>query len=46
MSDDSSAKVRFRQNYRSDRLSSTTSKTLLMQKSGGRWLIHEERTGG
>lgn len=46
MTGDSAAKVRFRQSYRSDRLSSTTSKTLLMQKSGGRWLIHEERTGG
>lgn len=46
MTGDTAAKVRFRQSYRSDRLSSTTSKTLLMQKSGGRWLIHEERTGG
>lgn len=39
------AKVRLRQNYKSDRLSSTTSKTLILKKSGGRWLIHEERTG-
>lgn len=43
---ETSAKVRFRQNYHSDRLSSNTGKTLIMQKSGGRWLIREERTGG
>lgn len=40
------AKVKLRQSYKSDRLSSTTSKTLILKKSGGRWLIHEERTGG
>ncbi|SFN53883.1 Tetratricopeptide repeat-containing protein [Formivibrio citricus] len=45
-SSDNSAKVRFRQNYRSDRLSSSTGKTMIMQKSGNRWLIREERTGG
>ncbi|MDR3410525.1 MAG: tetratricopeptide repeat protein [Formivibrio sp.] len=46
ITNDTSAKVRFRQSYRSDRLSSTTSKTMLMQKTAGHWLIHEERTGG
>lgn len=43
--DDSNAKVHLRQSYHSERLSSTTSKTLLLKKSGGHWLIHEERTG-
>lgn len=45
LDDDNTAKVRFRQNYRSDRLSSTTGKTLELKKIGGRWLIIEERTG-
>lgn len=46
ISSDTSAKVRFRQSYRSDRLSSSTTKTVIMQKTGGRWMIREERTGG
>lgn len=46
IADNGSAKVRLRQSYRSDRLTTSTSKTLILQKSGGRWLIHEERTGG
>lgn len=45
LDDDNTAKVRFRQNYRSDRLSSTTGKTLELKKTGGRWLIIEERAG-
>lgn len=45
MLDDNTAKVRFRQTYRSDRLSSTTGKTLLLRKSGQRWLITQERAG-
>ena len=45
--DDNTAKVRLRQAYKSDRLSSrTTGKTLIMQKAGNRWLILEERIGG
>ncbi|GLS04361.1 hypothetical protein GCM10007860_15080 [Chitiniphilus shinanonensis] len=41
---DDVAVVKFRQSYKSDRLSSTTGKTLVLEKSGGRWLIREERT--
>ncbi|GHD57277.1 tetratricopeptide repeat protein [Jeongeupia chitinilytica] len=44
-SDDKTAKVRLRQSYRSDRLTSTTGKTLILEKSGGEWLIREERSG-
>ncbi|WP_255989850.1 L,D-transpeptidase Cds6 family protein [Chitinolyticbacter albus] len=40
---DDRAIVRFRQSYKSDRLSSNTSKTLVLEKSGSRWLIVEER---
>ncbi|WP_432719786.1 tetratricopeptide repeat protein [Jeongeupia wiesaeckerbachi] len=43
--DDKTAKVRFRQSYRSDRLTSTTGKTLVLEKSGGDWLISDERSG-
>jgi tetratricopeptide (TPR) repeat protein len=39
------AKVSFKQVYHSSSLSSETWKTLLMVKSGGKWLIHEERIG-
>ena len=42
--DNDTAKVRFRQSYKSDRLSSTTGKTLILEKTGNRWLIIEERT--
>ncbi len=39
------ARVKFRQSYKSDRLSArSTGKTLILEKSGGRWLIVEERT--
>ena len=44
--EDDKAKVKLRQNYKSDRLSSSTIKTLVLQKSGNRWLILEERIGG
>ncbi len=37
------ATVKFRQNYTSATLKSTASKTLLMVKSGNRWLIQQER---
>lgn len=43
---DDTAKVKLRQNYKSERLSSSTVKTLTLQKSGKRWLILEERIGG
>ncbi|KAF0812543.1 hypothetical protein IGB42_02832 [Andreprevotia sp. IGB-42] len=43
--DEDTVKVRFRQSYKSERLSTTTGKTLIMQKSGNRWLIIEERAG-
>ncbi|MFC4159099.1 tetratricopeptide repeat protein [Chitinimonas lacunae] len=39
------AEVRFVQRYRSDRLDSSTGKTLIFQKQGERWLIKEERVG-
>jgi tetratricopeptide (TPR) repeat protein len=42
---DNTAKARFRQSYKASHLSSTTGKTLILAKSGGRWLIREERTG-
>ena len=44
--DEDTAKVKLRQGYKSDRLSSSTNKTLLLQKMGKRWLILEERIGG
>ncbi|UXY17036.1 tetratricopeptide repeat protein [Chitiniphilus purpureus] len=44
LKDDATAVVRLRQSYRSDRLTSSTGKTLVLEKSGGRWLIREERT--
>ncbi|WP_232522530.1 tetratricopeptide repeat protein [Chitinibacter sp. GC72] len=46
MIDEKTAKVRLRQQYKSDRLSSNTGKTLVLEKSGSRWLIREERIGG
>ena len=36
--------VSFRQGYRSDNLSTSTKKSLLMTKQGGKWQIAEERT--
>ena len=44
--DSGRATVTFRQNYRSDALKSTNSKTLVMTKSGEKWLIQQERSGG
>lgn len=40
------ATVRIRQSYRSDALKSHTTKTLKLEKSGERWLIKQERSGG
>ena len=43
---DGQASVTFRQGYRSDVLKSTnTTKTLVLARSGGRWLIQQERVG-
>jgi ketosteroid isomerase-like protein len=42
--EDGRASVTFRQEYKSDRLSSRSTKTLLMVKAeGGRWLIQQEQ---
>jgi tetratricopeptide (TPR) repeat protein len=38
--------VTFRQSYRSDNLKSVTTKTLVLVKSEGKWLIQQERIGG
>jgi tetratricopeptide (TPR) repeat protein len=38
------ASVTFRQSYRSDKLKSSSRKTLLMTRADGRWLIREERS--
>ncbi|MGQ5522038.1 tetratricopeptide repeat protein [Chitinimonas sp. PSY-7] len=43
--DDDRATVRFVQRYTSDRLDSSTGKTLILEKNGSRWLIVEERVG-
>jgi tetratricopeptide (TPR) repeat protein len=43
---DSTARVTFRQIYRSDRFNGTGDKTLDMVKIGGRWLIRREQVGG
>ncbi len=40
---ENAASVSFRQIYRSDVVKATGTKTLLMVKSNGKWLIHEER---
>ena len=43
ISGDNSASVSFRQVYRSDIVKAAGTKTLVMVKSNGKWLIHEER---
>lgn len=43
--DDNKATVKFRQTYTSDRLSANSRKTLILEKSGGKWLIKQERAG-
>ena len=40
------ALVTFRQNYRSDALKSSNTKTLKLVKAGDKWLIKQERVGG
>lgn len=39
------AKVRYRQNYRSDKLSVDSNKSLTMMRVGGKWLIDRESVG-
>jgi tetratricopeptide (TPR) repeat protein len=39
-------RVTFRQSYRSDTLSTTSTKTLVMVRAGDKWLIQQERVGG
>jgi tetratricopeptide (TPR) repeat protein len=43
--DSNRAAVTFRQNYRSANLKVTSTKTLVLVKSGDRWLIQQERVG-
>jgi tetratricopeptide (TPR) repeat protein len=45
MSGPNQATVTFRQTYRSDKLKSNSTKTLVMVKSEGRWLIQQEKSG-
>ncbi len=42
--DSNHATVKFRQSYSSNHLKTSGNKTMLMVKSGGKWLIQEERT--
>ena len=41
----SRATVTFRQSYRSSNLKAASTKTLVLVKSGDRWLIQQERVG-
>jgi tetratricopeptide (TPR) repeat protein len=43
--DDAHASVTFKQSYRASHLKTSSSKTLVMVKSGDHWLIQEERAG-
>jgi len=45
MSDDNNASVTFRQSYRSDSLKAVSTKTLVMVRANGKWLIRQERVG-
>jgi len=38
--------VTFHRHYRSDELKVTSAKTLVMVKTGDKWLIQQERAGG
>ena len=46
MSGDNRASVTFRQKYRSDLRTVNSTKTLVLVKADGRWLIQQERVGG
>ena len=43
--DDNSATVTFRQAYRSDHINVSSTKTLVLIKADGHWLILQERVG-
>ena len=45
LKDDTHASVTFRQHYKADTLNSSTTKTLVLVKSGDKWLIQQERVG-
>jgi tetratricopeptide (TPR) repeat protein len=45
LSADGHASVTFRQSYRSDVTKVSATKTLLLAKANGRWLIHQEKVG-
>ena len=44
-SGDAAATVTFRQNYRSDRLKISSTKTLVLVRNNGKWQIQQERVG-
>jgi tetratricopeptide (TPR) repeat protein len=44
--DDGVAIVKFRQYYKSNIVSTSSAKTLVMARNGGKWQIREERSGG
>ena len=46
LKDQNNAVVSFRQTYRSDNLNIRSSKTLVLVRNEGRWLIQQERAGG
>lgn len=46
LKDETHASVTFRQHYKADTLNNATTKTLVMVKSGEKWLIQQERIGG
>ena len=46
LKDQNNAVVSFRQAYRSDNLNIRSSKTLVLVRNEGRWLIQQERAGG
>lgn len=43
--DDTHAQVTFRQHYKADTINTTATKTLVLIKSGDKWLIQQERVG-
>jgi tetratricopeptide (TPR) repeat protein len=45
MTGSNQASVTFRQSYRSDKLKSNSTKTMVMVKSDGRWQIRQEKSG-
>lgn len=45
LKDETHASVTFRQHYKADTLNSATTKTLVLVKSGDKWLIQQERVG-